>query len=528
MLHFFKNLSIKTKLTLVVMFTSTVLLILISAIVLVSEIYTARASLTHELQLLANTVSANSRKPLVLGNHAKIDSLLATLIYQDNIHAAYFFDGEGVPISQYLVQHDSKFILRALNNDFSSSHESFWIDSITENQIFTIDHISLFTPVFYQGERIGTLYLLSDLGRLHDHLGNVALAIVLSLLLMSYLSWLLAGWIQRPISVPLLKLTALTKQISQGNDYSFRAKKVSSDEIGVLVDGFNRMLEKVEQHQSRLADHQLHLEQTVADRTAELRTAVSSLKLAREQADDANQAKSHFLSRMTHELRTPLIGVLGMNELLTRTPLSKQQLELVDTVHKSGNQLLHLIGDVLDFSRIEAGKLELEVNEFDLQGLVRDVVALLIVQAQQKDLVLQCDLSADRSCWVCADETRIRQILMNLISNAIKFTATGSVVVGLNCVAHSDKVGTFILEVEDTGAGLSVVEQQQIFEVFYQVEGIGSAGGGAGLGLAIVKQLVDLMGGDLNLFSEQGQGSKFQVVLELSLVENVSQLKGDD
>ncbi|NOQ42531.1 MAG: HAMP domain-containing protein [Desulfuromusa sp.] len=523
MTQFFNNLSIKTKLTLVIMLSSAVLLIIISSIVLIAEIYTTRTVLTHELRILANTLSANSRQSLVLGKYSEVDVLLESLIHQSNIPAAYFFDSRGVPVAEYLQQHDSRFVFQALQSDFKEAHRHFWAESTTEHRLFSSKHLSLFTPIFYDGKHIGTLYLLSDLSRLYGHLSGVAFAITLSVLLMIFLSWLLAGYLQKPVSVPLLQLAGLMEDVSEFKDYSIRAEKLNSDEVGILVDGFNRMLEQIELHQASLAGHQIYLEQTVAERTAELRTAVANLEQARQQADAANEAKSHFLSRMTHELRTPLIGVLGMNELLTRTSLSEQQQVLVDTVQKSGEQLLHLISDVLDFSRIEAGKLQLESHQFELCQVFADAVDLLSPQAQEKGLSLLLNLPLNATWIVNADETRIRQILMNLISNAIKFTSAGSITVSLNCTQKIDRSGTFVFEVLDTGAGMTAEVKQQIFDVFYQADGTGSgARSGTGLGLAIVRQLVDLMDGKLHLISTPGQGSKFLVIVELPLVEGTS------
>ncbi|MDX2494379.1 MAG: ATP-binding protein, partial [Desulfuromusa sp.] len=338
-------------------------------------------------------------------------------------------------------------------------------------------------------------------------------------------SWLLAGRLQKRVSIPLLQLASLMEDISQVKDYSIRAEKVGSDEIGTLVDGFNRMLAQIELHQVHLAEHQTYLERTVSDRTAELRTAVTELELASQQADAANEAKSHFLSRMTHELRTPLIGVLGMNELLQRTSLSEQQQELAVTVQKSGEQLLHLISDVLDFSRIEAGKLSLEVNEFELHQLVEDVAVLLSTQANEKSLSLLVNIASNSRWKVSADEIRIRQILMNLIGNAVKFTSAGSINVSLNFSQKSVNRGTFIIEVSDTGSGMKAEDKQQMFDVFYQGDGSGTKGG-AGLGLTIAKQLVDLMDGELDLISTPGKGSRFKVKVELSLVEESLYLKG--
>ena len=514
----FKNLSIKTKLTLVIMLVSAVLLFIIGSIVLVMEVYSTRTAMTEELRTLANNLSANSRRSLVLGQYAEIETLLTSLIHQDNIHAAYVFDHQGAPVAEFLYQKNSPFLLQSLQNDFVAGNKSLWSDSLTENQLFDINHLSLFTPIFYEGKQVGALYLLSDLTRLYGHLAGVGFGITLSLLLMILLSWFLSDRLQKPVSAPLLQLARLTGNISELKDYSLRAEKTSDDEIGDLVSGFNQMLEQIELHQARLADHQLYLEQTVLDRTSELRSAVTALEQARKQADAANEAKSHFLSRMTHELRTPLIGVLGMNELLLRTSLTEQQYELAQTVQHSGEKLLELISDVLDFSRIEAGKMVLDSSEFTLSRVIEDVVHLLLPQAEERGLSLLTEISMKARMAVLADETRIRQILMNLIGNAIKFTPNGSIIVSLNCTECDGHEGSFLLQVADSGIGMTAEVKQQIYDVFYQVNGTGSgAKSGTGLGLAIVKQLVDLMDGQLNLISNPNQGSKFQVQLKLAI-----------
>ncbi len=500
------------------MLASAVLLVIVGSVVLFAEIYATRTALTQELRILADTLSANSQRPLILGEYSKIDTLLKSLIHQNNIHAAYVFDRHGEAVAEYLTQQDSRFVLQSLKSDFNPVQKNFWTTSITEHLLSSTDHFSLFAPIFYEDESIGSLYLLSDLDRLYGHLSGVAFAVTLSFLLLISFSWLLAGWLQKPISIPLIRLSSLMEKISSGGDYSVRAKKQSHDEIGVLVDGFNQMLQQIELEQARLTEHQLHLEQLVADRTAELRSVVTDLEQAREQAETANEAKSHFLSRMTHELRTPLIGVLGMNELMLRTPLTERQKLLVDTIQKSGQQLLHLISDILDFSKIEVGKLSLVSTVFRIDTLVEDVVALLSPQAEEKGISLFLDISPISRCQVDADETRIRQILMNLLGNSIKFTVSGTISVGLNCFTESTGHGTFIFTVADTGRGMPVDVVEKVFDVFYQADGSG-ASGGTGLGLAIVKQLVELMEGTLELVSIPDQGSQFRMTVTFPLVE---------
>jgi signal transduction histidine kinase len=518
--NFLKTLSIKTKLTLVIMLTSTILLIVIGTIVLVVETFTVYSGQLQELRVLSRAISANSGRELVLGKYADIDDQLKTLVHQKNIHAAYFFDETGRPVAEYQKQ-NSPLIIDTLRDDFTADNEFFWSRSTEEQLLFYWDHFSLFTPVFFEGRRIGTFYLMSDLNSLYGHLSGVAFGMTLSLLLLIFLSWILADYLQKPVSTPVLQLAQLMTSISKSNDYSIRAEKLNHDEVGVLVDGFNRMLEQIELQQASLAEHQIYLEETVVSRTAELRTAIAELEKAKLRADAANEAKSQFLSRMTHELRTPLIGVLGMNELLSRTALSEQQKSLVDTVQKSGEQLLGLISDVLDFSRIEAGKLNLDLSEFRIHRVIDGVITLMTPQAEKKGITLNLNMSKETDLTVLGDEIRIRQILINLVANAIKFTNSGSVAVGFDCLTSPDSVEnmrSFLLEVQDTGAGMTEEVKSEVFGAFYQAEGVSpQVKGGTGLGLAIVKQLVDLMHGRVELTSMPGKGSCFRIYFELPL-----------
>lgn len=523
MIQSFRNLSIKTKLTLVIMLSCTILLVVVSSVVLVAEISTSYMTHIQELRILSKSIAANSRQPLILDRYSDIETQLSALTQQDNIRAAYIFDAEGLPVAEYLHQSDSQFVLRALQNDFPTEQKKLMNAPTVEQHFITLNHFSMFTPIFYEGQQIGVLYLMSDLHRLYGRLSGVAFGITLALLVMILLAWSLAGFLHKPVSVPLLQLSHVMDEVSQLQNYSLRAEKSSGDEIGNLVDGFNRMLEQIETHQKALAQNQEYLEQMVAERTADLRSAIADLEVARQQADAANHEKSQFLSRMTHELRTPLIGVLGMNELLARTALDDQQQMFVNTVQKSGEQLLSLIGDILDLSRIEAGKLELEMGEFNLQQCVEDVVELLAPQAREKGLLFHCKIDDGGWYQVLADEMRTRQILMNLVGNAIKFTTVGTVDVCLACHKEVEDEGNFIIEVADSGCGMTKETIRQVFETFYQGEqNHRSARSGSGLGLAIVRQLVDLMGGRIELTSTVNKGSTFRVFINFKPVHRPS------
>lgn len=519
MRDFFQTISIRTKLTLAILLSCTLLLVIVGGSFLAVELHSSRAALIQEVRTLASSLATNSSRSLVLGKYSEIEEILSSLTKQENIHAAYLFDLSGKPVAEYLNQHNSDLILTSLKNDFKRDGTQFLLPK-GEYQIFDSNHLSCFVPVFFADKTIGSIYLMSDLSALYARLEVVAYGFMLAFILLLLGSWQLARWVQKPLSTPLVKLSEVMGQVSESKNYSLRAEKLSTDEVGSLVDGFNRMLEQIEQQQEKLILHQAGLEQTVAERTAELRETVEQLDQARNLADSANEAKSEFLSKMTHELRTPLIGVLGMNELLQRTNLDERQMLLTDTVQKSGEELLKLISDVLDISRIEAGRLELEPAAVDLYQIVEDVACLLFPMARNKSLDLVTDISLDAAWKVFADESRIRQIVMNLMGNAVKFTSSGRVVVSLKCSIQDNQHGLFTLSVTDSGIGMDEKSKNRIFDLFYQSDRTGTREQqGSGLGLAIVRQLVDLMDGNLNLTSDLGRGSSFQVQLRLPLIE---------
>lgn len=514
--------SIKTKLTLLMMLISVLLLLVVSGVVLTAEYFQSRAELVQQLRVLSNTLTSTTRQPLLLGKHADAQRLLESLTTQQHIQAAYLFDGQGQPVAQYLVQNNAPLVWQGLSSDFNEAANEFRQLSDVEQLRKGSNSFGLFSPIFFDDRHIGTLYLLSDAQSVQERLGVVLFAVVMSLLLLFCCSWLLAGWLQKPVSEPLVSLTRIMTRISEERRYSLRARKSGNDEIGTLVDIFNRMLEQIEEHQQQQRQYQQQLEETVERRTADLRETMAELEVARAQADEANAAKSLFLSRITHELRTPMIGVLGMNGLLSRTGLTPQQKMLVDTIRKSGEDLLTMVSDVLDMSRIEAGKMPLVIETVDIADIIEDVTRLLISQAQDKGLVLRNEISSEELWLVEADRAKINQILLNLVGNAIKFTRSGSVIIRLHMTAQPEDLTALCrIEVEDSGVGMSEDESRKVFDLFHQLDNQSAqARSGSGLGLAIVKQFVDLMNGSIALSSRTGHGTRFELIFKFPKSES--------
>ena len=315
---------------------------------------------------------------------------------------------------------------------------------------------------------------------------------------------------------PLDDLNELMAQVSDEGDYSVRAGPSRITELHALGLGFNTMLEQIHERDERLAAHRDHLEDEVNLRTAQLR-------LARDAAAAASRAKSEFLATMSHEIRTPMNGVLGMNELLMGTELEPQQRQWAAGVQTSGRHLLAVINDILDFSKIESGHLALEAVDFDLRQVIDDGLLMFLQPAAAKGLTLSARfIPSGVASDLRGDPFRLRQVIANLINNAIKFTPQGQVTVQVELHDHDAQHSQVTIRVQDTGIGIALQAQQTIFEHFAQADGSTTRQhGGTGLGLAICRRLLDLMGGRIRVESSPGAGATFVVELHLPKAQAV-------
>jgi two-component system sensor histidine kinase EvgS len=361
---------------------------------------------------------------------------------------------------------------------------------------------------------LGKLVLVNDLQPFYKSLESVWFFTALAALLGMIGGYLLFHWGQRLITEPVITLTNVMNRVRSNHDYTLRILPKSRDELGELAHGFNDMLTQIQKRDQRLEQYNRDLAQAVDERTHELALTMQGLREARDRAEQANQAKSRFLTNVSHELRTPLNAILGFAEILkqqTRQSLENKYLEIIGN---SGKTLLNLINEILDLARIESGKIQLDYHSVNLQRVVQNVSSFFTPKAEEKKLQLNIELAEDLPQAIVTDENRLQQILVNLLGNAIKFTIEGHVTLRLEVEWHSAHKLDLRISITDTGIGIAEGEQERIFHAFeQQSQQSQNEFGGTGLGLTITKNLVDLMNGDIQVFSKANLGSCFSVTL---------------
>ncbi|MDP6040685.1 MAG: ATP-binding protein, partial [Candidatus Latescibacteria bacterium] len=337
---------------------------------------------------------------------------------------------------------------------------------------------------------------------------GILIALILSLLL------------QRMISRPVVHLVETTKEVSETGDYMQRVTKESNDELGVLCDEFNAMLQLIQEREDKLREARDTLEKRVELRTQELSEMNTELIVARDQALESSHAKSDFLATMSHEIRTPMNGILGMAELLIGTKLDHTQQSFLNIIDSSAKELLEILNDILDLSKIEAGKMALEIIDFSLKDCLNGIIRMMAVRAQEKGLELACHISPDVQDGLSGDPTRLRQIIVNLLSNALKFTKEGEIVLRVKQTSQIEETVSLQFDVSDTGIGISSEMEKKIFEAFTQADSSTARQfGGTGLGLTISSQLVQMMDGRIWVDSEIGKGSIFSFIAKFGILE---------
>src|SRR5881296_2088705 len=499
-----QNLSIKRKLTLITMLTSSIALILSSVSFLVYDLVSFRNLLRQDLMTQAEIIGYNSAGAMEFKDEPAATATLSALTAKEDIVTAVLYKPDGKIFAHY-------FRGNAAFSGFLPIHLQ------KKGTRFEGGYLEVFQEVTLNGEHVGTAFLQSDMRQWNVRAKRYANILIIFVLVSGLFALFVSSKLQGLISKPILHLEDTMRMVSSNKNYAVRAVKTYSDEIGRLIDGFNTMLSEIQQRDTALQSTNGELK----TRTHELEQEVFQRKQAQEEllnakhaAEEANRAKSTFLANMSHELRTPLNAIIGYSEMLEEETRDSGKIENAQDLKKiqaAGKHLLSLINDVLDLSKIEAGKMGINLETFDLRPIIEEIVTTLKPASEKNSNRVIVNLGDDLGS-MHADVTKVRQILFNLLSNACKFTDHGTIMLDVERQTRDKDWITF--RVSDTGIGMTPEQQFKLFQDFAQADSsIVRKYGGTGLGLAISSRFAQMMQGYIRVESKLGEGSTFTVEL---------------
>lgn len=483
----FANLPVRFKVTAIAVITTTIVIVLASALFVALEINNYRRALVQELTAIAQITSSNSTAAILFNDGAAAEETLGALGARPNIESAslYTVDGAqfarfGEPAGQFDVSRAMSLSVAAKSGqDIGHAYSLDW----------SVRSVDLSGPIMFDDEIIGAIHMRSSLSQIYATIATYLRVVLFVIALAIALAWVLATRLQKQVTNPIHGLLETMQSVSRDRNYSLRAKKHGNDELGALVDGFNQMLSETEAHKSEI-------------------------NTARREAESASRIKSEFLTHMSHELRTPLNAILGFSDFMLSEPMGPlghdNYRDYMQDIQNGGKHLLEVINDILDLSKIESGTATLDEEVFDTEALIGECVRLLGERADCAGVDLQAETMPGLPN-LYGDEQLIKRSLLNLLSNAIKFTPAGGKIT-VQAGAHPGR--DFFLAVTDTGIGIAPEHISHVLTPFGQAENVfRRSHDGTGLGLPLVKSFVEMHGGKLDLKSSLGDGTHVTIRL---------------
>ncbi|MFW0776959.1 MAG: sensor histidine kinase [Rickettsiales bacterium] len=500
-MRLFQNISIRQKLTYIIMAVSTVSVLLTTLAISIIGVYNLRNNIISELNVSASIVGDRNTSALEFDNYDQVESNLSVFSVKQPIVQACLYDkaelsldsAKDVLVGQY-------FAMEYGAQTCPEPPESQQVE-VTNSRIKISKAVTNFA-----GEIIGYIYIESTLVQIHDYIQKQTFIALLVGLMALVISYLLAIGLQNAISRPILRLADTAKQVTTLKDYSIRAEQAGdphkefNNELVHLTTAFNEMLTEIGTRDQQLKKQNIDLEK------------------AKDLAESANRAKSQFLANISHELRTPLNAIIGFSSILMNQlfgPLGDNKyLEYSKDINESGTHLLDIINDILDLSKAEAGKLDINYEEVNIGKSINKCLTILAERAEKGRVTISVDAPKTLPALV-ADRLRFIQILLNIMSNAVKFTEPdGKVHIAAKTLEADGEITDFVVTIQDTGIGMSKEDLDKAFQSFGQVDsGLNRKYEGTGLGLPLTRKLVELHYGKIEMESEMGKGTLVRVTI---------------